>query len=170
MVILSTAISACLLFAPLAQAARDYDRARHDGIKRAIEGSQDKMLRMPFDDASRLLSLEGVGWDKAYTNAPNSEFRIYHFRGFYLGVHITKRMPDNPPSWTYEDLRQRGRWYVYHFYPFVHVDGLSDPERRMRDYWAGLAESFRRRNEEARRTPKGGKRAGRVDCARLAEP
>jgi hypothetical protein len=67
-------------------------------------------------------------------------------------------MPDDPPFWTSEELRTRGRWFVYYFSPSVHIDCLDDPEQRMRNYWAALAESFRRRNEEMKQKPKDNKR------------
>jgi hypothetical protein len=142
---------------PSAQAGQSYDKARYDGksaIESWIEASKGKILKVPFSEAERRLSLGGVEWSKAYTNAPNSEMRIYHFHGFYLILHLTKLMPDNPPMWTSEDLQKRGEWYVHYFYPALHIDGLDDPEKRMSNYWAALSESFRRRDEESKREQK----------------
>jgi hypothetical protein len=84
--------------------------------------------------------------------------RIYHFHGFYLILHLTKLMPDNPPMWTSEDLQKRGQWYVHYFYPALHIDGLDDPGKRMSNYWAALSESFKKRGAEAKRKPNGSKR------------
>jgi hypothetical protein len=123
-----------------------------------IRGSKGKTLEIPFNEAEKQLSLEQVKWSKAYTNVPNGEMRIYHFRGFYLILLLRKLIPDHPPMWTSDDLQKRGQWYVYYFYPALHVDGLDDPEMRMRNYWAALSESFRRRNEEAQQKQKNNKR------------
>ena len=135
-----------------APAEQGYDKARYDGMKSVIdswiEASKGSTLKVPFSEAERRLSLGGVEWSKAYTNAPHSEMRIYHFHGFYLMLDLTRLMPDNPPMWTSEDLQKRGEWYVHYFYPALHIDGLDDPEKRMSNYWAALSESFRMRNEE----------------------
>jgi len=140
---------------PSAQAGQSYDKARYDEMKSVIdswiEASKGRTLKVPFSEAESRLSLGGVEWSKAYTNAPNSEMRIYHFHGFYLMLHLTKLMPDNPPMWTSEDLEKRGEWYIHHFYPALQIDGLDDPEKRMSNYWAALSEGFRERNEELKR-------------------
>jgi len=116
-----------------------------------IEGSKGKTLMVPFAEAERQLSLEGVKWNEAYTNVPHGEARIYHFRGFYLDLELNKSLPDNPPEWTSEDLEKRGQWYVYHFHPALFIDGLDDPEQRMNRYRAALSESFKERDEAAKR-------------------
>jgi hypothetical protein len=154
MLIFLNVIFACVLIGPIAQSALKYDKARRDEMQSVINSwirsSKGKTLEIPFAQAESQLSLAGVRWSKAYTNVPDGEMRIYHFRGFYLVLSLRKLMPDKPPTWTSEDLKKRGQWYVYHFYPALGVDGLDDPEKRMSNYWAALAESFRRRNEEAK--------------------
>src|SRR5215216_2461103 len=114
---------------PAPPTERSYDKARYDRMQSVIdtwiEGSKGKPLMIPFAEAERQLALEGVQWSKAYTNVPDGEARIYHFRGFYLDLSLRKRLPDNPPEWTSEDLEKRGRWYVCDFEPALFIDGLD---------------------------------------------
>ena len=162
MLILLNMMLACVSIVPTAQSEQSYNKARHDEMQGVINSwirsSKGKTLQIPFVEAEKQLSLEQVKWSKAYTNVPDGEMRIYHFRGFYLILHLVKLLPDHPPMWTSDDLQKRGQWYVYYFYPALHVDGLDDPEMRMRNYWAALSESFRRRNEEAQQKQKNNKR------------
>ena len=141
---------------PAPQTELGYDKARYDRMRSVIdtwiEGSKGKTLMIPFAEAERQLSLEGVQWSEAYTSVPRGEARIYHFRGFYLDLELDKRLPDNPPFWTSEDIEKRGQWYVYHFHPALFIDGLDDPEQRMNRYRAAMSESFRRRDEEGKRS------------------
>jgi hypothetical protein len=123
-----------------------YDKARHDRMQRVIDGSTNKLLGLKLADASRLLALEGVPFDKGYTSAPDSELRVYHFNGFCLQVEITKRLPDSPAMWTSDEMNKRGKWYVDHFFPSLHVDRLTDSKQRMSNIWAETHESFRRFN------------------------
>ena len=116
-------------------------------MQRAIEGSTNKLLGLKLADVSRLLSLEGVPWDKGYTSVPDSQLRIYHFRGFCLEMEVTKRLPDRPAMWTSDELDRRGEWYVDYFYPSLRVDRLTDTKQRMSNIWAETQESFRRRND-----------------------
>src|SRR5215213_356430 len=74
------------------------DKQRHDELTRVIENSPSNMVDIPLTNAVRLLSLEGVPFDEGYDNYPLGEWRFYHFRGFYLALHLHLLPPGVTPT------------------------------------------------------------------------
>ena len=131
-----------------------FDKTRYNKMRHVIQGSTSNMLGMTFADASRLLSLEGVNWERGYDNYPLGEWRIYHFRGFYLGLHLSVRpqgvLLGQGYSITNEpELRGNGVWWVDSWKPFLQIDKLTDPKQRMSNHWAKVEEGFRVRSRVA---------------------
>ena len=130
-----------------------YDRVRYDKMQRVIESSPSNMLGMSLSNASRLLSLEGVPWDRGYDNYPLGEWRLYHLPGFYLALHLEVLPPGITPrstqSFSYQDahLRQTGVWWVGQWKPSLSVDKLTDPKKRMSNHWAEVERGLKRKGE-----------------------
>jgi hypothetical protein len=132
----------------------DYDRARYNEIRRAIDADPNHLAGKPFDEISRRFGLEDVPWDDGAVQQESGMFRIYHFRGFSL--HLTLRRlppgstPDRVEPWTgdYKDLLERGLLWVGPSYPALWVDGISDPKARMDRYWKEVQEMCDRMNAE----------------------
>ena len=126
-----------------------YDVARYQKIQQVIEGSTNKLLNRSLSDVTKLLSLDDAPWDEGYSNEPLTQYRIYHFKGFWLGLYLAVLppgfSPTNPQNFSFieADLRRNGVWWVMGFYPSLHVDKLNDRTRRMTNYWAGVHASFR---------------------------
>jgi len=133
--------------------SRGYDKGRYESMQHVIETGQSNMLGMPFTNAARLLSLEGVAWDRGYDNYPLGEWRLYHFRGFYLGIHLEVRPPGITPASTqqfsFQDayLRQTGVWWVGQWRPYLKIDNLTDPKQRMSNHWAEVEQGLKRKGE-----------------------
>lgn len=124
-------------------------------MQSAVDGSTNKLLGVSLSDASKLLSLDGAKWDEGYTSVPLGQLRIYHFRGFYLllNLQVLPRgiTPDSPQPFSLDgesQLRSNGVWWVANFYPDLQIDGLTDPKKRMSNYWDKVHAGFRERNEE----------------------
>lgn len=122
--------------------------ADHDVIDVHKSLQNEKLVDMRLADAIKLLGFDGVPWDDAYTNVPNGEARIYHFRDFCVHFDLQLlpqgRKPGDktPYSFTFDDLRRNGeRWLTSR--PYEAIDGISDRKERMETYWkrvaAGLA-------------------------------
>ncbi len=131
-----------------------FDKTRYDTIQRVIAGTSNNMLGMRLTDASRLLSLEGVRWDRGYDNYPLGEWRIYHFQGFYLGLHLSVRpqgvrLGEEFSITNEPELRSNGVWWIDSWRPFLEVDKLTDPKQRMTNHWAKVQEGFRVRSKVA---------------------
>lgn len=137
-----------------AQAGPDYDKTRYDQIEALINSSTNHLLGKSLDEVSDLLSLKGVPWDTGYTSYPFGETRIYHFRGYYLHLHLEILPKGTSPtnhlgvSFTEEELQKSGVRWLAAFYPFVRVDGLTNRVERVTNYWAAVGVGFRKRNEE----------------------
>ncbi len=137
-----------------------YDRARYNQIDELIAADGDHLLGRSLAEVSGLLGLEDVPWDLGYTNSPDCEMRIYHFRGFALYIHLQILPPGVTPntvnnySLSETDLRRSGVRWVWGFYPFLKTDGIADRKARMAQYWVevghGLAEKGRK---EAKKLP-----------------
>ncbi len=140
-----------------ARAEPDYDKARYDQIQTVINNSTNKLLGKSLDEVSGLLSLKGVHWDEAYTNYPLGEARIYHFRGFYLSLHleILPRgiTPSKREGFSYiePELHKTGVRWLAAVNPFVRIDGLTEPAKRMTNHWESVDAGFKKRNEEMKR-------------------
>jgi len=140
-----------------ARAEPDYDKARFEQIQTVINSSTNKLLGKSLDEVSDLLSLKGVPWDTGYTSYPLGEARIYHFRGFYLYLHLEILPKDVTPSkregfsYTEPELRKNGVRWLAAFDPFVHEDGLTNRAERMTNYWVAVDAGFKKRNEEMKR-------------------
>ena len=109
---------------------------------------------MGFSDASKLLKLDGVKWDRGYDNLPLGEWRIYHFDGFYLALHLSVRpqgvrLGEGFGVTNEPELRSNGVWWVDAWEPRLQVDTLKDPKRRMSNHWAGVETSFQIRGRVA---------------------
>ena len=138
-----------------------YDQARFDEItntlKWIIENKKDKDsdIFAPFDRVSNLLSLENVPWDDiSDKNSRNSQLRMYHFRGFCLFLYLERRISGrNPEQFSAEDLRKKGISYVCDL-PSVQIDGLNDPQERLRRHQKEIAESVRSDFEELQKQEK----------------
>jgi hypothetical protein len=133
----------------------DYDQKRHDEIKTYIEADKDQRLGKALDDVLKDLKLDNVPWNKGYTNYPRGELRIYHFRGFYLVVHLEllpkgiKPGSNEPYSYTTAELEDSGVRWLAAFYPFVRVDGIGDSTERMKQYWEGVGKGFEEKKRRA---------------------
>jgi hypothetical protein len=134
----------------------DYDRATYDRMERALLQSTNMMAGMSLADASKLLSLEGVPWDEGYCNMPESQARIYHFRGFSLDLTLEVLPAGITPrskqeySFTAQELRTNGVWWVSTSWPHLVIDRLDNPRTRMSNYWDNVHASFRRRSAEVK--------------------
>lgn len=132
---------------------RGYDKARYEKMQHMIETSPSNMLGMSLTNASRLLSLEGVPWDRGYDNYPLGEWRLYHFRGFYLALHLHVLPPGIEPGSTQQfsymeaPLRQTGVWWVGQWKPRLAIDKLTDPKARMSKHWADVERGLKRKSE-----------------------
>ncbi len=125
---------------------------RYTQIRRAIEADPQHLLDEPFDEVSKELSLEDVPWDECTLQGmPGCENRMYHFPGFYL--HVTVELlpsgatPSTRNQWYSSHgghFTPPGAWWLAHQYPFVRIDGISDPKERIERF-------FREANEEAQR-------------------
>ena len=137
-----------------AQAGPDYDKTRYDQMETLINSSTNHLLGKSLDEVSDLLSLKGAPWDAAYTSYPSGEARIYHFRGYYLYLHLEILPKGTSPtnhlgvSFTAEELQKSGVRWLAAFYPFVDVDGLTNRAERMTNYWEAVDVGFRKRYEE----------------------
>jgi hypothetical protein len=95
-----------------------YDVVRYHKMQQVIEGSTNKLLDRRLTDVSRLLVLDSVPWDEGYSNYPLGQYRIYHFKGFWLGLHLAVLPPGISPrnrqgfSFVEADLRRNGVWWV----------------------------------------------------------
>ena len=134
-----------------------YDKVRHDQIETCINSRTNHLLGASLDEVSNLLSLRQVPWDAGYTSYPLGEARIYHFRGFYLYVHLeilpqgTSPTNRNSFSFTEPELRKNGVRWIAAFRPFVRIDGITNPAVRMTNYWSEIHSGFRKRNEEMKK-------------------
>jgi hypothetical protein len=132
--------------------AADYDTQRFDQIARAIAADKNQLLDKSLDEVTKLLGLEKVSWDEGYTNYPDGELRIYHFRGFYLTLHLELLPPGINPrrkaSYSTQGLERSGVRWLAAFNPFVKVDGITDSKERMKEYWKAVGRGF---EEKARR-------------------
>lgn len=131
-----------------------FDKARHDQIQRAIASSPSNMLGMGFSDASKLLKLDGVKWDRGYDNLPLGEWRIYHFDGFYLALHLSVRpqgvrLGEGFSVTNDTELRSNGVWWVDAWEPRLEIDRLTDPKQRMSNHWARVEKGFQMRGRVA---------------------
>ena len=148
--------SIVVLFALSGCSEPGYDKARYEQMKRVIDGSTNELLGVSLADASKLLSLDGANWDKGYTSVPLGQLRIYHFRGFYLMLSLNVLPPGITPTNRQNfaigpELERTGIWWVANFYPALHIDKLTDPRKRMEDYWHGVQKGFRERTEEMKK-------------------
>ena len=133
---------------------RDYDRATYHRMERAILQSTNMMAGMSLAEASKLLSLEGVPWDEGYCNKPESQARIYHFRGFSFQLVLDVLPAGITPgskqeySFTEQELRTNGVWWVSTSWPHLVIDRIDEPRTRMSNYWDNVHAGFKRRNVE----------------------
>jgi hypothetical protein len=136
--------SLCLLVPSLPPAwTADYDRARYTQISDAIANDEYRRLGKPFDEVATELGLEEVPWDKGF--GQSGEDRIYHFRGFALYINLV----DSPRGLTSHgaDVDRRGVQWISP-YPFVRIDGISDRNERMEQYWEACNDECNRINRE----------------------
>ena len=126
-----------------------FDRTRYDHVQRIIDTSTNKLLGTSMTEATRLLSLENIKWDEGYTSVPHGQLRMYRFRGFYLLLSVQlfprKVAPGSPEPFSESELRSNGVWRVANFYPALHIDGITDPQLRISNYWAQLHIGFAER-------------------------
>jgi len=134
---------------------RGYDKVRYEKMQRVIESSPSNMLGMSLTNASRLLSLDGVPWDRGYDNYPLGEWRHYHLQGFYLALHLEVLplgiVPGSTQGFSYQDayLRQTGVLWVGQWKPSLSIDKLTDPKKRMSNHWAQVERGFEMRRQAA---------------------
>jgi hypothetical protein len=128
--------------------AKESDDKRRREIETAINADPKKLLGTTLADVTKRLKLEKVSWDKGYTNYPNGEMRIYHFPGYYLGIHLVLLLSGITPnshksySTSTDELHRNGIRWLDGFYPFIRVDNLSDPKERMKRYWKEVHRGF----------------------------
>jgi hypothetical protein len=137
-----------------------YDRARHDEVisvlKWIIENKKkrDSDVLAPFDQVSNLLFLENVAWDDVSVNAGRGgQVRMYHFQGFCLYLYLETRHQENSDHRSAENLSNKGVVYVNGL-PSIQIDGLNDPQERIRLFRKEVAESVRRVFEESQKQEK----------------
>jgi len=127
-----------------------YDRVRYQQMEQVIIQSTNMLAGISLADASRLLNLQGVLRDKAYTPEPRAEVRFYHFQGFYLGLDLTTLPRGGDSSPGTGDAGERKALWVGSSWPQLCIDRLNDPKIRMSNYWDNLNASFRRRGAETK--------------------
>jgi hypothetical protein len=130
----------------------DYDRERYAQISNAIKADKQRLLGKSFDEVSKQFGLGGICWDDAsFQQAPPTQYRIYHFRGFAFHVTVDLQLPENSPvrqkgSYTFEELQRHGVLRLAHQRPFVRVDGIHDGKERMQRFWKAIDEECERIN------------------------
>ena len=135
----------------------DCDRERYAEISLAIKSDENHLVGKSLDDVIGQLRLENVPWDIGFTMKVDGEYRIYHFRGFALYIDARLFPPGITPNsgqrWTCsaEELHRDGVLWLDHLYPSVQVDGITDPNERMRQHWEAIDEQYERLNAEMER-------------------
>ena len=120
-------------------------------MESAILHSTNMLAGSSLAEASKVLMLQGVPWDEGYCNMPESQARIYHFRGFSLELILQVLPAGITPgshqeySFTDQELRTNGVWWVSTFWPHLVIDRLNNPRTRMTNYWDNLNASYRLR-------------------------
>lgn len=109
------------------------DQARYEHMQQVINSSTNKLLGISLEKATHLLSLENVKWDEGYTSVPRGQLRVYHFQGFYLLLSLQAE-----PQGT----------NIANFYPALAIDGITNSQVRMSNYWAEVHAYFKQRTEE----------------------
>lgn len=135
----------------------DYDRTRYTRIIEAIAADPQHLCGRRLDNAGQELGLEDVPWDDGNVQNLPGSYRIYHFQGFALYVHLdymreglTQDMLLGRGS-TEERLQARNLLWIHPLIPpFVLIDGLNSREERMKRYWTRVDEEIEEINKKMR--------------------
>ena len=131
--------------------SRDFDERHYRKLEAAL--AKTNLVGLPLSEASRLLSLDRVRWDRVYCNYPGHDIRFYHFTGFYLAMEIEVLPPGTTPknASADDDLRHTGVWWITRQNPSLYIDRLTKSHKRMSNYWDNL-HAFKRRDWEWRQS------------------
>jgi hypothetical protein len=126
-------------------------------ISKAIAADPGHLRNKRLYDFIRELDLEDIPWDDANVQEQAASFRVYHFRGFALYMHVYvpfEHWQNTGPErilleqGSPEEKRQARDWLRIETRPSALIDGINSREERMTKFWAEINESIRRFNEE----------------------